>query len=190
MDYRDFKLGNSLQINYCVSIRRNMMKSATLTPAKTVAFKLIKTAVILVLLLAGILFPSSSVLSVENTNSAISNYSTLTWKPLEGIPQGVEVAVLNGNPSTGASEVALRLPAGYLFPHHSHTSPEVLFWSEGKFTYIADDGNKQTLEPGSYLNLPSGTKHSVLCGQEPCLVYARYDKPFDLLLSPAPNSER
>ncbi len=172
------------------------MKSETLTPAKTVAFKFLKTAVILMLLLATILFPSSSALSSENPRSAtasrlglgeIASYSTLTWKTLEGIPEGAEVAVLMGNPVTGASEVLIRLPAGYLFPHHSHTSPEVLFWSQGEFTYIADDGTKQTLEPGSYLNLPSGTKHSVLCGQELCLVYARYDKPFDLLLNPAPK---
>ena len=161
------------------------MKSETLTQAKTVTFKFIKTAVIFILLLAGILFPSSSAFSVENSN--IANYSTLTWNSLAGIPEGVEIAILNGNPNTGASEVLLRLPAGYMFPHHSHTSPEVLFWSQGEFTYIADDGTKQTLEPGSYLNLPSGTKHSVLCGQELCLVYARYDKPFDLLLNPAPK---
>lgn len=166
------------------------MKSKTLTQAKTVTFQFIKGALILVLLLAGMLFPSPSAFSVENTSSAIAKSSTLTWKPLEGIPEGVEVAVLHGNPATGASEVALRLPAGYLFPHHSHSSREILFWSEGEFTYIADDGNKQTLQPGSYLNLPSGTKHSVVCGQQACLVYARYDRPFDLLLSPAPNSEQ
>ena len=165
------------------------MISKTLKQAKTATFNFIRTAVILVLLLAGILFPSQSALSVENTNSAIADLSTVTWKPLEGVPKGAEVAVLSGNPATGASEVMIRLPAGYLFPHHSHTSREVLFWSEGKFTYIADDGTKQTLEPDSYLNLPSGTKHSVLCGQEPCLVYARYDKPFDLLLSPAPKND-
>ena len=157
---------------------------------KTATFKLMGTAVILVLLLAGMLFLVPSALSVENSTSAIADPSTLTWQPLAGVPQGVEVAVLNGDPATGASEVALRLPAGYLFPHHSHTSSEVLFWSEGEFTYIADDGSKQTLEPGSYLNLPSGTKHSVLCGQQPCLVYARYEQPFDLLLSPSPTSDQ
>ncbi|MEO1004842.1 MAG: cupin domain-containing protein [Cyanobacteria bacterium J06638_38] len=168
------------------------MKLNTLTPAKTSRFKFIKIVLVLLLLSAGILFPSPVALAVENTtigNSTIANSSALTWKPLAGIPAGVEVAILKGNPTTGASEVALRLPAGYLFPHHSHTSQEVLFWSEGEFTYIADDGTEQTLEPGSYLNLPSGTKHSVICGQEPCLVYARYDRPFDLLLSSASSSK-
>ena len=97
--------------------------------------------------------------------------------------------MLSGNPATGASEVVIRLPAGYLFPHHSHTSREVLFWSKGEFTYIADDGTKQSLKAGSYLDLPSGTKHSVICGQQPCLVYARYDKPFDLVLSSGPQPD-
>ena len=165
------------------------MISQTVQQAKTATFKFIKTAVILVLLLVGMLFPGQSVLAVENTPGAIAEPSTLTWKPLAGIPEGAEVAVLSGNPATSASEVMIRLPAGYLFPHHSHSSREVLFWSEGEFTYIADDGSKQTLAPDSYLNLPSGTKHSVVCGQEPCLVYARYDEPFDLLLSPAPKDD-
>ncbi|MDJ0745698.1 MAG: cupin domain-containing protein [Xenococcaceae cyanobacterium MO_167.B27] len=166
------------------------MISTTLKRAKTATFNFMKTAVILLVLLAAMLLSSQSALSAENTNSKIADLSTLTWKPLEGIPEGAEVAVLNGNPATGASEVAIRLPAGYLFPHHSHTSSEVLFWSEGEFTYIADDGSKQTLKPDSYLNLPSGTKHSVVCGEQPCLVYARYDKPFDLLLSPPPKNNQ
>ena len=167
------------------------MISNTLPRAKTATLKLkfIKTVVILVLLLTGMLVTSQSALSVENTNSMIVDPSTLNWKPLAGITKGAEVAVLSGNPATSASEVVLRLPAGYFFPHHSHTSPEVLFWSKGEFTYIADDGTKQDLQPETYLNLPSGTKHSVVCGQEPCLVYARYDKPFDLLLSPGAKND-
>ena len=165
------------------------MISQTFKPIKTATFNFIRTAVILLLLLAGMLFPSPSALSVENSHSAIADPATLTWKPLEGVPNGAEVALLSGDPATGASEVVIRLPAGYLFPHHSHTSREVLFLSKGEFTYIADDGTKQNLGPDSYLNLPSGTKHSVLCAQGPCLVYARYDEPFDLLLSPAPKND-
>ena len=165
------------------------MISKTLKQTKTATFKFIKTAVVLVLLLAGMLITSQSAWSVENVPSMIADSSTLNWKPLEGIPEGAKVAVLAGNPTTSASEVVISLPAGYLFPHHSHTSPEILFWSKGEFTYIADDGTKQDLQPDTYLNLPSGTKHSVVCGQEPCLVYARYDKPFDLLLSSAPKNE-
>lgn len=162
------------------------MISTTLKQAKTVTWKLIRTGIILLLLLTGILFSSPSAFSVENTNSVIADPATLTWKPMAGIPKGAEVAVLSGNPAISASEVLIRLPAGYNFPHHFHSGREILFWSKGEFTYIADDGSKKTLPPGSYLNLPSGTKHSVLCGQQPCLVYARYDQPFDLLLSSLP----
>lgn len=162
------------------------MISTTLKQAQKATFKFIRIGAIILLLLAGILFPCSSALSVEKTSSAIADPSTLTWKPIAGIPEGAEVAVLSGNPAISASEVMIRLPAGYSFPHHFHSGREILFWSEGEFTYIADDGSKQTLAPGSYLNLPSGTKHSVLCGQQPCLVYARYDQPFDLLLSSLP----
>lgn len=162
------------------------MISTTFKQAKTLTWKFMRTGLILLLLLTGILFSSPSAFSGENTNSAIVDPATLTWKPIAGIPEGAEVAVLSGNPAISASEVLIRLPAGYSFPHHFHSSREILFGSEGEFTYIADDGNKQTLAPGSYLNLPSGTKHSVLCGQQPCLIYARYDRPFDLLLSSLP----
>lgn len=153
-------------------------------------FKRMRAVLIVVVLLAVMLLPYQPAFAGENTDSIITNLPIMSWEPLEGIQEGAEVSVLKGDPETGAAEVLIRLPAGYLFPHHSHTSPEILFWSEGEFTYIADDGTQQSLGPNTYLNLPPGTKHSVLCGQQPCLVYARYDGPFDLLLSPSPSTEQ
>ena len=163
------------------------MISKTLKPAKISAFKLAIASIIFVLFLVTMLFPAQSAFSLEHSNSLITNPSSLTWEPIDGISQGAEVAVLNGNPEKGASEVMIRLPAGYLFPHHSHSSREVLFLSEGEITYVADDSSKQNLKANSYLDLPSGTKHSVLCNQQPCLIYARYEQPFDLILSPSPK---
>ncbi|KST61779.1 cupin domain-containing protein [Mastigocoleus testarum] len=165
------------------------MLSKVLEIAKTIILKFTLITISLVVLFTGILFPTQSALSLEKSNSTIANLSSLSWKPIDGIPQGAQVAVLNGNTTKGASEVMIRLPAGYTFPHHSHSSREVLFLSEGEITYIADDGNKQKLPANSYLDLPSGTKHSVLCGQNPCLVFARYEQPFDLILSPAPKTK-
>ena len=92
------------------------MISKTLKQAKITTFQFLVNTIILVLLLAGMLFTSPSALSAENTKSTITDPSSLTWKPLEGIPEGAEVAVLSGNPATGSSEVIIRLPAGYLFP--------------------------------------------------------------------------
>lgn len=153
-------------------------------------FKIMRAALIMVVLLTVMLLPYQPAFAGGNTDGVVTSPPIMSWEPLEGIQEGAEVSVLKEDPETGASEVLIRLPAGYLFPHHSHTSPEILFWSEGEFTYIADDGTQQSLGPNTYLNLPPGTKHSVLCGQHPCLVYARYDGPFDLLLSPSPSAKQ
>lgn len=148
-------------------------------------------ALLLVILVLGVMFlQSEGVLASENSESIITNLSTVTWSPYPGVPEGAELAMLRGNSAIEPSEALARLPAGYLFPHHYHTSRELLLFIEGDFTYIADDGTTQTLEDKAYLNLPGGTKHSVLCGDEPCLLYAQYDGPYDLILSPPPSSDK
>ncbi len=170
------------------------MNSTTLRPWKYSRIKVMAALVIVMVALAAMLLQADSAIAVppviaaENTESIITDLSTVTWSPYPGVPKGAELAVLRGDPATEPSESVARLPAGYLFPHHYHTSRELLIFIEGDFTYITDDGTMQTLNTNAYLNLPSGTKHSVRCGAEPCLLYAQYDGPYDLILSPPPGS--
>ena len=166
------------------------MDSTTLKQWKASIIRIIEASVIVMVVLAGMLLPANGAIAAENTESIITDLSTVTWSPYPGIPEGAELAVLRGDPATDFLEAVARLPAGYLFPHHYHTSRELLIFLEGNFTYIADDGTAQIFNTNAYLNLPSGTKHSLRCGPKPCLLYAQYDGPYDLILSPPPGSDK
>jgi quercetin dioxygenase-like cupin family protein len=121
-------------------------------------------------------------------DQAIIDLSKVVWEPLqgEGIPPGPEIAVLRGDLAAGGGELLVRLPANYTFPNHSHTSDEIYVWIKGAFTYIADDGTATDLSGQSYISLPGGVPHALRCGNEPCVFYLRYSRPFDYKIHPMP----
>jgi hypothetical protein len=59
-------------------------------------------------------------------DQVIIDLNKLVWVPLkaEGVPPGPEMAVLRGDGKAPGFEVMVRLPTGYTFPNHSHTSDE------------------------------------------------------------------
>ena len=127
------------------------------------------------------------------TDQTIIDLNKLSWKPLiaKGVPPGPEIATLRGDTKNAESlEAMLRLPANYTFPNHSHTSDEVYIWLKGDFTYIAADGTTTPLSGQSYISLPGGVPHALACGDEPCLFYLRYSRPFDLTLYPMPELKK
>jgi hypothetical protein len=80
-------------------------------------------------------------------DQTIIDLNKVVWEPLtgDGIPTGPEIVILRGNLAAGGGEALVRLPANYTFPHHSHTSDELIVWIKGNFTYIADDGTATDL---------------------------------------------
>ena len=166
------------------------MISITLKKARTSLLKLVSiTSIILLFLVTIILLPTESVFAQENNETVIIELPNFKWKPIDGVPKGPEVTVLNGNPSEGASEMMIKLPAGYAFPRHYHSNREVLLLSKGDLTYIFDNGKKLDLKTNSYINVPRHTTHSLTCHQEACLIYAKFDQPFDMILNPLPSSD-
>jgi quercetin dioxygenase-like cupin family protein len=125
-------------------------------------------------------------------DQTIIDLNKLVWEPFkaEGIPPGVELAVLRGDGKAGVLEVMVRLPAHYTFPNHSHTSDEVYVWIKGNFTYITADGTAIPLSGQTYISLPGGVPHALACGAEPCVFYVRYSRPLDLHLHPMPQAKR
>ena len=124
-------------------------------------------------------------------DQTIIDLSRVVWEPLkgEGIPPGPEIATLRGDLAAGGGEALVRLPANYTFPNHSHTSDELYVWIKGNFTYIAEDGTATDLSGQSYINLPGGVPHALRCGNEPCIFYLRYSKPFDYKIHPMPATK-
>ncbi|MGB0911193.1 MAG: cupin domain-containing protein [Nitrospirales bacterium] len=126
----------------------------------------------------------------ESSRSWIIDLSTIQWEPLKGVPEGAEIAMLWGNPKTGASEAMVKFSPGYVFPHHHHSVRERIIWMQGNFTYIADDGTRQMLGPMAYLNVAPGVKHSIRCeSAEPCILYLTFHEPMDLHLHSQPQEK-
>jgi quercetin dioxygenase-like cupin family protein len=125
------------------------------------------------------------------TDQTIADIGKMEWVPLQlqGLPPGIEIAVLRGDLAKGGGEILLRTPPKYIVPNHSHTSDEVYVWLKGAFTYVAADGTRQKMDAPAYISLPGQSRHALECGDEPCVFYLRYGRPFDLHVHamPAPK---
>jgi hypothetical protein len=122
----------------------------------------------------------------------IIDLQQVVWEPLkgEGIPPGVQMALLRGELAAGGGELLVRLPANSTFPNHSHTSDELYVWIQGNFTYIAEDGTATALSRHTYISLPGGVLHALKCGKTPCIFYVRYTGPFDYKIHPMPARKK
>ena len=123
-------------------------------------------------------------------DQTIIDLNKVEWAPLEltGFDPGAEVAVLRGDLAHG-SELIVRVPAGYLIPNHNHTSAETYIWLKGEYTYIdGQSGQSAPMSGQSFISLPGNTApHAIVCGDEPCVFYLRYPRPFDHTVYPMPK---
>ena len=132
--------------------------------------------------------PQSKGIHSFGPDQTIADIGQIEWAPLrlEGLPSGIEIAVLRGDLAKGGAEILLRTPPRYVVPNHSHTSDEVYVWLKGAFTYVAADGTRQAMGAPAYISLPGQTPHALECGEEPCVFYLRYGRPFDLRVHAMP----
>lgn len=122
-------------------------------------------------------------------DQSIIDLNRLRWAPLkaEGVAPGPQIAVLRGSMSAGPVEVLLKLPAHYTFPTHSHTSDETYVWIQGPFTYVNLDGRSAKLSGQTFIGLPGNVPHALVCGSQPCVLYVRYSRTFDMKVYPMPT---
>jgi quercetin dioxygenase-like cupin family protein len=115
-------------------------------------------------------------------DQTIADLGKMEWAPLQlqGLPPGIEIVSLRGDLAKGGGEIVLRTPPKYVVPNHSHTSDETYVWLKGDFTYVAADGTRQKITSPAFISLPGNTPHALECGDEPCVVYLRYGRSFDL----------
>jgi quercetin dioxygenase-like cupin family protein len=124
-------------------------------------------------------------------DQTIADIGKMEWAPLklDGLPPGIEIAVLRGDLAKGGGEILLRTPPKYVVPNHSHTSDEMYVWLKGAFTYVAADGTRQKMEAPAYISLPGQSPHALECGDEQCVFYLRYGRPFDLHVHDMPANK-
>ena len=108
--------------------------------------------------------------------------ATLQWAPCPVLPAGCEFAVLHGDIARPGSDVFLRVPAGYAFPPHSHTSAERMVLVGGRLDVRNQGAQPARLTPGTYAYGPAGRPHAATCmAAEPCVLFIAFDEPVDVV---------
>ena len=99
----------------------------------------------------------------------------LTWRSISGYPAGYERAVLEGTTeSRGPYTIRGRLPAHFRLKPHTHPSDEHVTVLKGPW-YLGvgnsfDEKSMQRFETGSFVIIPAGLPHYVMCGRNGAVV--------------------
>lgn len=98
------------------------------------------------------------------------------WRPANPAnPDGMQMAILRGDPATGPSSVLVRFSG--VSPVHTHASDydavvlegNVKHWLEGE-----DQDAAPLLKPGSYWYQPAGERHADACLSDSCVLYVQW----------------
>lgn len=148
-----------------------------------------KIALVVIVLLSCLATASISANAQEpNGEKAITRTHrdpTLKWSPCPPIfPKGCEVAVLRGDPTSGPSDVFLRVTPNYTLPLHWHTSPEHMILISGKLEVTYEGQKTSVLRAGTYAYGPAKAKHDARCGNTgPCVLFIAFESPIDATLA-------
>jgi hypothetical protein len=101
-------------------------------------------------------------------------------------PNGAQLAVLHGDPSTGPSAMLMKLVRGPV-PLHTHSADYHLVLIRGSMKHWGAGEAETTapiLQPGSYWFQPGGKVHGDSCLDAECLVHVVWSGPRDGKLAP------
>lgn len=106
---------------------------------------------------------------------------SLSWGPCPPIfPQGCEIAVLHGDPARPNADIFLRVPGGYRFPPHRHSSAERMVLVTGRLRVQYQGAPAAVLRQGNYAYGPAGLPHQAAClGRRPCTLFIAFEGPVD-----------
>lgn len=102
---------------------------------------------------------------------------------------GCDVAVLQGDPAAGRSDVFLRVQPGVTLARHIHTSAEHIVLVAGELEVEYDGQAPATLRVGSYAYGPPKAPHRATCkSASACVLFIAFESPIDAIAAPAPAS--
>jgi quercetin dioxygenase-like cupin family protein len=93
----------------------------------------------------------------------------IKWSDSPAFP-GARIAVLWGDPKTGAYGSLKSLPAGKILPAHSHTYEQKVVVLSGSMVLFLE-GHAKELGPGSFAFVPGDLKHTATCAAGADCVY-------------------
>ncbi len=107
----------------------------------------------------------------------------LNWGPCPAfIPEGCEIAVLNGDPAKPNADIFFKVPGNFAIPHHWHNSAERMVLVSGELQVTYDGQAPVTLKPGMYAYGPAKLPHSAFCAEgDPCVLFIAFEAPVDAM---------
>ncbi len=100
----------------------------------------------------------------------------------EFMPEGCQLAVLQGDPGKPNADVFFKLPAGTTAPHHWHTSAERMVLIAGELHVDFDGQDPLVMKPGTYAYGPAKLPHVAECkSSEPCVLFIAFEEPVDAI---------
>ena len=99
----------------------------------------------------------------------------------------ISIAVLSGDPKTGAYEAFLKFPAGMSIPLHWHTFSNTGVGVSGTVVITGDGQTAIELGPGTWGVVPGRLKHTTACKEgADCVLYVRQPGKDDIHFVGAP----
>jgi hypothetical protein len=107
----------------------------------------------------------------------------LEWAPCpDFLPDGCELAVLQGDPGKPNADIFFRLPGGSAADRHWHGSAERMVLVAGELHIDYDGQDPVVMRLGTYAYGPARLPHSAECrSAEPCVLFIDFEQPIDAM---------
>jgi len=98
------------------------------------------------------------------------------------IPEGCEVAFIQGDPEQPNADVVFRLAPNTTIPNHMHTSAERMVLTSGEFHIDYDGHDPVVMTAGTYAYGPAGVPHTAYCAEgAECHLFVAFVGPVDAI---------
>lgn len=117
----------------------------------------------------------------EPALSASHDNANIQWGPCPAFfPEGCQIAVLHGDPAKPNADIYFKIPGGYAFPAHWHTSAERMVLVSGELDVTYQGQDTTHLKTGMYAYGPAKLVHGGKCiSEEPCVLVIAFEEPVD-----------
>lgn len=109
------------------------------------------------------------------------NDPDIAWGPCpDFFPAGCQLAVIQGDPTKPNADIYFKIPGGYAFPAHWHTSAERMVLVSGELNVTYKGQPTTHLKRGTYAYGPAKAVHHGECiSKEACVLTIAFEEPVD-----------
>jgi quercetin dioxygenase-like cupin family protein len=107
--------------------------------------------------------------------------SAVNWGPCPAfLPDGCQIAVLNGDPGKPNADIFFKVPAQAKLPLHWHSSAERMVLVSGELHVTYEGQETLVMKPGTYAYGAAKHAHSGVCASTvPCVLFIAFESPID-----------